>query len=102
MVNLRRSGRTRVRSMVEAAQVCSLIWAWAKTTRDLGHEPTRIEHAEFWHQRERGLYKELAKFRAAFPTERDPQRLANWLNAEFYDASDAQVATLEAPGMVIA
>jgi hypothetical protein len=101
VINLRHSGRTRVRAMVDAAQMCSLIWAWAKTTRDLGREPTRYEHCQHWGQRERTLYLELAKFRQAFPTERDPQRLANWLNAEHYDLADAAVMALPAPDLVL-
>lgn len=103
VANLRRAGRSRTRAMIEAAQACSLIWAWAKTTRDLGHEPTRFEHAQHWHQTERSAYRDLARFRAAFPTEKDPQNLANWLSAQQAElVNEGAVMGLAAPpGLVI-
>lgn len=105
--NLRKAGRSRTRAMVEGAQMCSLIWAWAKTTRDLGREPTRFEHAQHWSQTERQVYAELRKFRDAFPGQRDPQELANWLNSTVAErvgreVTDAGLMTLAAPQLVMA
>lgn len=102
VANLIRAGLSRTRAMVVAAQACSLVWAWAKTTRELGHAPTRTEHARYWKQSERQVYKELDRFRAAFPTERDPQRLADWLNGVSAElVSEGAVMGLPAPDRLV-
>lgn len=101
LANLKAAGRPRVRAIVETSQACVLIWTWAKTTRDLGHEPTRFEHAQHWKMTERAAYRDLERFRRAFPTERDPQNLANWLNARYPEATEARVMALPAPARMV-
>lgn len=85
--------------MVEAAQACSFLWSWAKLTREVGHPPTRREYALYWKCTERTVYNDLDKFAAAFPTEgRDPQNLANWLNARADELiNEGAVMALPAP-----
>jgi hypothetical protein len=98
VTNLRRGGKARTRSLVEASKACALVWAWAETTRSLGRPPTRAEHSKHWKESDRTTYRDLEVFRRAFPTERDPQNLANWLNANVERrSSEAGTLGLESP-----
>lgn len=53
-------------SMLKAARVVAFIEAWGITTRELGHEPTIIEHAEWWGESRPTVYRHLAEFREVF------------------------------------
>jgi hypothetical protein len=97
LANFKQAGRTRTRAVIDTSQACALVWAWAKVTRDLGHEPTRREYGAYWHQTERQLYRELLRFRVAFPTEHDPQNLANYLNAAAHELTEAGAMQLASP-----
>lgn len=70
----------QVKAVVKGAQVVSFLWTWAYTMRKLGRPPTRAEQAAEWKQSEREVYRDIALFRKAFPTEDDPTRLAEWMN----------------------
>ena len=70
----------QVKAVVRGAQVVSFLWMWAYTMRKLGRAPTRAEQGAEWKQSEREVYRDLALFRKAFPTEEDPNRLADWMN----------------------
>lgn len=97
--NLRAAGLSRTRAITGAAKACEYIWAWAHVARDLGRDPTRLEYAQYWKFTERHAYQELDVFKRAFPTERDPLRLAHWLNDQFDDAlvSDMVVHSVKVP-----
>lgn len=61
--------------VVKGARVLSFMLAWAQTMDAIGHPPTVGEHAEFWHQHERTVYRDLARFRDCFEHEVNPTRL---------------------------
>lgn len=94
----------QVKAAVKAAQAVSFLWSWAYTMRKLGRPPTRAEQAAEWKQSEREVYRDLALFRHAFPTEENPDRLAAWMNqrGEEWANRAADALRLMAPPFVAA
>ncbi len=93
----------QVKATVKAAQAVTFLWSWAYTTRKLDRPPTRLEHGAEWKQSEREVYRDLALFRQAFPTEANPDRLAGWMNqrSEALIAQAADALKLLVPAFLL-
>lgn len=61
--------------VVKGARVLAFMVSWSQTTDAIGHAPTVAEYATFWHQHERTVYRDLARFRECFEHEVNPTRL---------------------------
>jgi hypothetical protein len=79
-------GRAGVIAGVRAVEVVTL---WAIAERQLGHELGQgegltaavREYAAYWERSERTGWRHLDRFRAAFPEDESPARLAGWLSS---------------------
>lgn len=60
---------------LKGARVLAFMVAWDVVRRELGHEPTLDEYAEWWRVSKRTAFREQAQFRKCFPAESDPARL---------------------------
>lgn len=66
---------------LRGGRVIAFMVAWDVSTRDLGHDPTVEEYAEWWKVSRSTAYRELRFFRQAFPHERDPSRIMGFVRA---------------------
>jgi len=66
---------TRTHGPLRGARLLTFMIAWDITAQALGHPPTAQEHADWWKESRRTAQRDLARFREAFPTEKDPTRL---------------------------
>jgi hypothetical protein len=77
--NLMEGGTGRLKANLTAAQALTTVWRLAYAAHKLGDWPTQAEYAEHWEINDRTAQRHWATFRAAFPEEEDPQRLAEWV-----------------------
>jgi len=80
--------------MWKGARACSLLVTWAVAERRLGHKlgseeagtlsAAIREHAKYWHEGERTVWRDLAAWHEAFPGEESPAELALQL-LDLYD-----------------
>ncbi len=80
--------------MWKGPRACSFLVTWAIAERRLGHElgsedtgslsAAIREHAKYWHQGERTVWRDLAAWHLAFPGEESPAVLARQL-VDVYD-----------------
>src|SRR4051794_40583995 len=66
----------------KGAKVVAFIVMWAIAEEALGHPPTLEEYADWWHGSRSTVFREQARFRAAFPGEATPQRLVDHLKRQ--------------------
>lgn len=79
--------------MWKGARACSLLVTWAVAERRLGHDlgsddtgtlsAAIREHAKYWRQGERTVWRDLAAWHEAFPGEQSPADLARQLLAVY-------------------
>ena len=60
----------------EARRVLDFVSAWIIASEAVRHPSTVVEYAAYWGLGEATGYRELRAFKAAFPTESNPERLA--------------------------
>jgi hypothetical protein len=85
-------------SLRKTLQVGSTISAWAIAHRELGHTPLVHEYASYWKISERTAWREMARFKEAFPHEDNPDRLAVHVLCELdHDEPDAAQALSSPP-----
>lgn len=98
-MNLIRSGMGQVKAVTKAASVVADLWEWARAADELQHWPSQVEYAAYAKITDRQVRRRLDAFRAAFPGEQSPQRLAMWLHENHLSRLDraAQVLSLAAP-----
>jgi hypothetical protein len=75
--------------VVHGSRAVAVVVAWATAERDLGHALGAAdgahltaavrEYAEYWRRSQRTAWREVKRFRAAFPEEESPARLAGEL-----------------------
>lgn len=63
--------------ILKGARTCAFIAQWTMASQGLGRQITREEYAEWWKESERTVYRELARFREAFPALNNPQPIAD-------------------------
>jgi hypothetical protein len=74
------------------SQGASVVVSWALAQRELGHElgdqegghlsAAIREYADYWKQSERTAWRDLKRFKAAYPGEESPVKLARLLSRE--------------------
>lgn len=82
----------------KAMRAMTAFGAWAYAESVLGHELGQgesvtaavREHAEYWRQSERTSWRELQRFRDAFPEEESPSRLSQLVLRELAASEPAQ------------
>jgi hypothetical protein len=75
--------------VLKGARAVEMVIAWSTAVRQLGHELGADEgghlsaavrdYSRYWKSSERTVWRELARFRAVFPEEESPARLAGML-----------------------
>jgi hypothetical protein len=93
--------------VMKGAQAASVVVAWAVAVEDLGHElgadegghlsAAIREYAAYWKQSERTVWRELDRFKRAFPGEPTPARLAQIVRREADVRASSRTDLLAAP-----
>jgi hypothetical protein len=68
-------------SMLKAARVAAFVTGWGVVRRELGHEPSVDEYAEWWKEHRATAYRHLAEFRVVFPQFETPGPVLDHLEA---------------------
>ncbi len=66
---------TRRVGLYKATKALAVMVQWQVAREDLGHEPTTQEYRDWWKVSTATAYRDLARFREAFPSEQTPGRL---------------------------
>jgi hypothetical protein len=91
------AGDGLVRSTTKTANALAYLWAWAYTTRKLGHAPTHAEHAAEWKLNQRTAEREAQRFREVFGADVEIQPIADWLNATAAEWIASRTKAMQAP-----
>lgn len=62
---------------LKGGRVAAFIAQWTMASQALGRPITIEDYAEWWLESERTVYRQQARFRAAFPHMQTPQPIAN-------------------------
>lgn len=81
VANLQAAGYPPLRASLGAARALTTVWQLAVCADALGYWPSQMEYAAYWRASDRTTQRDWQRFRAAFPDEESPDRLAELLRA---------------------
>jgi hypothetical protein len=97
VAHLMRSGQSRWKAHMVAAQALAYAWQLAYASTKLDHWPTQADYAAYWELNRRTAERHWATFREAFGDQADINDVAKHLRDQLGSRIDRSSAALSAP-----